>query len=209
MADACTGASLGNRLLYQIGRWAYRLTGWRQEVFLPDLPKYVLVIAPHTSYFDGLMGFLAEAIVTCGFRTVRISWLGKHTLFMWPLGYLMRWLGGVAVDRRQRNALVGQAVQAFQQRERMTLAITPEGMRKKTRYWKTGFYYIAAGAQVPILLAFIDYKRKLVASGPLITPSGDIEADMEAMRAFFRPVTARHPEKVGEMDIPPRKARPD
>ena len=203
MARSCSGAPLGSRLVYTIARLFYRLIGWHAEAVLPDLPKYVVIIAPHTSNLDGLLAFTGEAIITCGFHTVKLSWLGKHTLFRWPSGYLMRWLGGIAVDRRSRHALVDQAVQAFNERTNITLAITPEGMRKKSRYWKTGFYYVALGAQVPIQLAYVDYRHKVVGTGPLIMPSGDIQADMATIRAFYQTITARHPERVGRMEVPP------
>jgi 1-acyl-sn-glycerol-3-phosphate acyltransferase len=203
MARACQNASLGNRLLYWLARLIYWLVGWRVEAVLPELPKYVVILAPHTSYWDGFLAFVGEAIYTCGFHTVKFFWLGKHTLFTWPFGYLMRWLGGIPVDRRVRHALVDQAVQAFKEREDIVLAITPEGMRQKSRYWKTGFYYIALGAQVPILLVYADYRRKRLGTGPLLMPSGDIQADMTTMRTFYSSITARHPEKVGQMEVPP------
>jgi 1-acyl-sn-glycerol-3-phosphate acyltransferase len=203
MARSCSQAPLGSRLAYSIARLIYWLIGWRVEAVLPDLPKYVIILAPHTSNLDGFVSFTGEAILTCGFHTIKISWLGKHTLFRGPFGYLMRWLGGIAVDRRARHAFVDQAVQAFNEREHITLGITPEGMRNKSRYWKTGFYYIALGAQAPIVLAYVDYKRKVLGTGPLIRPSGDIQADMAAIRAFYETITARHPEKVGQMEVPP------
>jgi 1-acyl-sn-glycerol-3-phosphate acyltransferase len=203
MAGSCQNTPSGKRLLYALARLMFWLIGWRVEATLPAQPKYVVILAPHTSNLDGFLAFTGEAIITCGFHTIKISWLGKHTLFRWPFGYLMRALGGIPVDRRTRNALVDQAVDAFKERECITLGITPEGMRKKSRYWKTGFYYIALGAQVPILLVYVDYGRKLVGTGPLLMPSGDIQADMAAMRAFYATVTARHPEKVGQMEVPP------
>jgi 1-acyl-sn-glycerol-3-phosphate acyltransferase len=203
MARSCSQAPLGSRLVYSIARLIYWLIGWRAEAVLPDLPKYIVIVAPHTSNLDGFVAFTGEAIITCGFHTIKISWLGKHTLFRWPFGYLMRWLGGIAVDRRARHARVDQAVQAFNEREHITLAITPEGMRKMSRYWKTGFYYIALGAHVPIVLVYVDYKRKVLGTGPLIMPSGDIQADMAAIRAFYETITARHPERVGQMEVPP------
>jgi 1-acyl-sn-glycerol-3-phosphate acyltransferase len=197
-----TRISFGNRLVWWLARLIFWVAGWRVEADLPDLPKYVLIVAPHTSYWDGFLAIVAEAIVTCGFSTLKISWLGKHTLFLGPLDGLMRRLGGIPIDRRARHATVDAAVEAFRTRECMVLAITPEGMRKKTRYWKTGFYYIALGAGVPILLAAVDYGRKLVYTGPIIMPSGDIRADTIRLREYYRCIQARHPEKVGEIAMP-------
>ncbi len=203
MPRSCQGMPLDCRLVYWIAGVIYRLIGWRVEAVLPDLPKYVIIVAPHTSNLDGFLAFTGEAILTCGFHTIKVSWLGKHTLFRWPFAYLMRWLGGIPVDRRSHHALVDQAIQAFNTRPKLTLAITPEGMRRKSRYWKTGFYYIAHGSGVPILLAYVDYRRKVLSTGPLIMPSGDIQSDMATIRAFYRTITARHPGRVGQMEVPP------
>jgi 1-acyl-sn-glycerol-3-phosphate acyltransferase len=206
MSHSCAPeASWLNRLLYWIASTAFRLTGWSVDAKLLDLPKWVLVVAPHTSYWDGIIIIMAEAIITCGFYTVRVSWLGKHTLFRGPLRRFMKAVGGIPVDRRARHALVEQVVQAFRLADRLVIAVTPEGMRNRTKYWKTGFYYIALGAGVPILLAAVDYRRKLVVTGPSLMPSGDIEADLAKMREFFCQVTAKHPERVGEIAVPPRE----
>lgn len=203
--NACpAGTPLPNRLLYWFARAVFWLTGWTVDAPLPDLPKWELVVAPHTSYWDFFYIILAEIIVTAGFHTLKISWLGKHTLFRRPLGGLFRRLGGIPVDRSARHALVDQVVEAFRRREQLVIAVTPEGTRKRTPGWRTGFYYIALGAGVPMLLAFVDFKRKLVQTGPLITPSGDIDADLAIFRDFFGPVTARHPEKVGQIVVAPR-----
>jgi 1-acyl-sn-glycerol-3-phosphate acyltransferase len=196
---------LASRILYWIARLIYRLLGWHVDATLLDVPKYVIIYAPHTSNWDGFLAFVGEAIVTCGFHTVKLSFLAKDSLFRWPMRPLMLWLGGTPVDRRAQHGLVDQVVRRFKEQDRLVLAITPEGMRKRSRYWKTGFYYVALGAGVPILLVFVDYKRKLVGSGPTIHPSGDIQADMLAIRAFYSHVAARHPERVGEMSVPPLK----
>jgi 1-acyl-sn-glycerol-3-phosphate acyltransferase len=200
--------SWGNRLLSWLAALLYRLMGWRVEVDLPDLPKYVIIVAPHTSNWDGIIGIIGEVLVTRGHANLRISWLGKHTLFHWPLGGLLTALGGVQVDRRARHAVVDQVVQQFERRANLVLAITPEGSRRRTRYWKTGFYYIALSAHVPILLAFLDYRRKVLGTGPLLTPSGDIQADMAIIREFYSRVTARHPQRVGDIGVPPTGPAP-
>jgi 1-acyl-sn-glycerol-3-phosphate acyltransferase len=183
-------------MLASLARLLLKLFGWRIVGTPPDIPKYLIVFAPHTSKWDLPIGY-AIAVAS----RLHPSWLGKHVLFRPPFGGLLRLIGGISVDRRARNNAVEQVIQVFPKRERLALAITPEGTRKKTAYWKTGFYYIALGAQVPILLAFLDYRRKIGGFGPLITPSGDIEADMRIMRDFFTPISGKYPEQAGEIQL--------
>jgi 1-acyl-sn-glycerol-3-phosphate acyltransferase len=173
-----------------------KLFGWRRIGKLPDVPKYLIVFAPHTSNWDLPIGYT----VARAFK-LHPNWLGKHILFRPPFGALFMWIGGIPVDRRARNNAVEQAIQAFHSRDRLALAITPEGTRKKTSYWKTGFYYIATGANVPILLAFLDYRRKVGGFGPLVVPSGDIEADLQIMRDFFVNISGKYPEQAGEINL--------
>jgi 1-acyl-sn-glycerol-3-phosphate acyltransferase len=167
----------------------------------PDAPKYLVVFAPHTSNWDLPIGYTFGK----AFK-LKPNWIGKHVLFRPPFGRVFRWIGGIPVDRRSRNNAVEQVIQAFDQRERLVLAITPEGTRKKTSHWKTGFYYIALGARVPIQLAFLDYRRKLGGFGPLIVPSGDIEADLSVMREFFSGIAGKYPDQAGDIQVAPDKA---
>ena len=177
------------------------LFGWRMVGQPPDAPKYLIVFAPHTSNWDLPIGY----VVARAFKLAP-SWIGKHVLFRPPFGRLFRWIGGIPVDRRSRNNAVEQVVQAFNDRERVVLAITPEGTRKKTSHWKTGFYYIALGAQIPMQLAFLDYRRKIGGFGPLIMPSGDIDADLSIMRGFFSGIAGKYPDQVGDIQIENSKA---
>jgi len=165
-----------------------KIFGWRMEGKVPDFPKYVLIAAPHTSNMD-LAVMLTLAFT---FRT-KVSWMGKDALFRWPFGGICRWLGGIPIDRSKANNVVEQSVALFNEKERFVLAVPPEGTRKQVRYWKTGFYYIASGAGVPILLGFIDYGRKVGGFGPVLMPSGDIEKDMETIQAFYADITGKHP----------------
>nr|WP_290670003.1 lysophospholipid acyltransferase family protein [Ardenticatena sp.] len=161
----------------------FRALGWRVEGTLPNEPKLVIAAAPHTSNWDGLVLLLAATSLG-----VRLNWIGKHTLFRPPLGWLMRRLGGIPVDRRKRQNLVDQVAHAFTKRSHMLLVVAPESTRKHTDYWRSGFYYIALKAGVPILLAGPDYATRRIVLGDLIWPSGDIEADMQKIAAWHENV---------------------
>jgi 1-acyl-sn-glycerol-3-phosphate acyltransferase len=169
----------GNRLSRGIARFILARCGWRFEGVFPDLPKCVLVVAPHTSNWDFMVGMCAMFALG-----IRVCWLGKHTVFRWPFGGLMRWLGGIAVDRRTRSGVVEQTVATFAARDRLLLGIAPEGTRSKVKRWRTGFYYIALGAEVPILLVSFVYSRRVISLGPILVPGGDVSSDLERLQAF-------------------------
>ena len=198
MNEPLSEVPLANRLLYRLARFLFRISGWGVEGDLPDIPKYV-IIATHTSNWDFIVGLTGWSILSCGFSTTRLSWLGKAEIFRGPLGAFLKWIGGVPIERSSRHNAVEQSIQAFRSREKLAMAIAPEGTRKKATHWKTGFYYIAQGAQVPIVFAFFDYKRKVVGIGPAMIPSGDIQADMEIIRDFYSNVHAKHPDRVGDI----------
>ncbi len=168
-----------------------KILGWRVEGQLPDTDKLVVIAAPHTSNWD----FPILLSVAFALKT-KACWLGKHSLFNRPFGFLARWMGGIPVNRSASQNLVAQTVEMFRASEKLILAIPPEGTRGKVSHWKTGFYYIALGAEVPISLGFIDYKRKTSGLGPTLHPTGDIEADMEFLRSFYSKVTGKYPEKA-------------
>jgi len=166
--------------------------GWRLEGRLPDVNKMVVIAAPHTSNWD------LPVLLSLAFALkAKACWLGKHTLFRWPFGFLFRWMGGIPVYRSASKNVVAQSVEMFRNSEKLILTIPPEGTRSKVSHWKTGFYYIALGAEVPIAMAFIDYRRKVSGVGPTLFPTGDIEADMEIIRNFYVNVTAKYPDKAG------------
>jgi 1-acyl-sn-glycerol-3-phosphate acyltransferase len=172
------------------------LISWQVDVTLPNARKFVLVGAPHTSGLDLFYTMLLK------FSTgIELRWVGKDTLFAGPLGVIMRWLGGIPVNRRSRNNFVEQIVEQFRQHEHLIIAIAPEGSRGKTAYWKTGFYHIASGAQVPIALGFIDYPSRVVGIGLSLLPSGDIQADFSQIKTFYSGKKGRHPQKQGEIQL--------
>jgi 1-acyl-sn-glycerol-3-phosphate acyltransferase len=164
---------------FAVVRWR----GWTLVGEMPDLKKCVIIGAPHTSNWD----FPAALGLAFCFR-VKIYWMGKHTLFRWPFGGLMRWLGGIPVNRAASQNLVGQAVAAMRERDELVLAIPPEGTRQQVRQWKTGFYFIAHESGVPIVLAFLDLKNKVLGFGPVLQPSGNLEQDLQTIKAFYAPI---------------------
>lgn len=172
------------------------LFGWSITGTLPTIPKYIIIGAPHTSNWDFILMLLLMAVFK-----VKLVWMGKDNLFRWPYGFFFKWLGGMPINRRSNNNVVEQAVAAFNRSKQLILAITPEGTRKKTTSWKTGFYYIALGANVPILLGYADYARKMTGFGPLITPTGDIEADFDRIRAFYAEKTGKYPDQTSDIRI--------
>ena len=166
-----------------------RATGWTLQGQLPaDQRKCVLIAAPHTSNWD-----LPYTLMVAFALRIDIHWMGKQGLFHWPFGALMRWLGGIAVDRSKSSNLVAASAQALRDAEgSIALVVPPEGTRSKTRHWKTGFYWIAHQAGVPIVMAYMDYPRKLSGLGPVFQPSGDIEADMVAIKAYYAPFKGKN-----------------
>jgi 1-acyl-sn-glycerol-3-phosphate acyltransferase len=169
-----------------------RAAGWRTEGTPPAEGKYVLIAAPHTSNWDFPL-MLATAFV---FR-IDIFWMGKESLFPFPLATLMKWLGGIPIDRSKSQNVVEQMIEIYSCNEKLVVAIPPEGTRSKVKSWKTGFYHIAAGANVPIASGFLDYGRKVSGFGPHFYPTGDLDQDLKKMQAFYRGVTGKYPSKLG------------
>ena len=174
-------------------RWAsiafLRLTGWTVVGSLPrSATKSVLIAAPHTSNWD-----LPYTLMVCFALRLNVYWIGKSSIFKPPFRGLMMWLGGIPVDRSQSNNLVAASSTAIMNATRpLQLIVPPEGTRSGTRFWKTGFYYIALGAGVPIVLAYLDYDKKIGGLGPIFKATGDIEADMVAIKAFYASVKGKN-----------------
>ena len=175
-----------------VGRFMMGIRGWRVEGTIPDIPRMVMIVAPHTSNWDFLTGLWVKLAMRMGAR-----FIGKHTLFRGPLGVFMRWLGGVPVDRSAAAGFADETTRVLKAAERMTLVIAPEGTRKRTDKWKSGFYRIAMAAGVPIVLAGFDYPRKVVFFGPVFQPTGDYEKDLRELQAHFRADMALKPENYG------------
>ncbi|PZO19814.1 MAG: glycerol acyltransferase [Burkholderiales bacterium] len=178
-----------NTLLRSFSIGFLKLTGWRVEGALPaHAARSVLIAAPHTSNWD-----LPYTLMVAFTLRLNIRWMGKQSLFRAPFGGVMRWLGGISVNREQSTNLVAASAHAIRAADGpFQLIVPPEGTRSKTRYWKTGFYYIAREAQVPIVMAYMDYERKLSGLGPLFEPTGDVDADMATIKAFYAPFKGKN-----------------
>ncbi|MEX1018520.1 MAG: lysophospholipid acyltransferase family protein [Litorilinea sp.] len=190
-----TPAYLRPGLFAPLWRAILRLLGWRIQLNLPAESKYVVVVAPHTSNWDFIIGILSAWAI--GLPNPR--WVGKDSLFRPPLGWIMYRIGGVPVDRRRSQNFVEQVAGRFADEEVFLLALAPEGTRRRTDYWRTGFYYIAQAAGVPIVLAYLDFANKVAGTGPVLHPTGDIHADFVTIRAFYSTIQGRHPELQGEI----------
>lgn len=179
-----------NSVMHTLSLVLMKVCGWRKEGEIPDLPKFVMIAAPHTSNWD----LPITLALTFAYR-VKLYWMGKEAIFRPPFKQVMQWLGGIPIDRSKSNDVVGQSIAAFKENERLILLVPPEGTRAHVTHWRTGFYYIALGAGVPIILGYVDYKRKVGGFGPVLMPSGDIEADMRKIRSFYMTVSAKYPAK--------------
>lgn len=177
-------------LVAWLGRTLLRLAGWRIVGERPAMPKYVLITAPHTSNWD--FPFLMLYGMALGIRT---RWVGKHTLFRAPFGGLMRVLGGIPVRRDAAHQMVDQLVERFRESPALVLVMPPEGSRSRMPHWKSGFYFVARGAGVPIVMSFLDFSRREGGIGPMLQPGGDVAADMARLRAFYADKRGLYPEK--------------
>ena len=164
------------------------MLGWQVIGMRPQEKKYVLVAAPHTSNWDFLYGYLATLAMG-----IDVHFAAKDSLFKAPLGIFTRALGGVPVIRNRRTNMVAQMITMFEDRDAFVLAVPPAGSRKRTDHWKSGFYYIALGAHVPIGLAIIDYKQKRVGIAHFFSPTGDLESDMDVIRPVYTETVAKFP----------------
>jgi 1-acyl-sn-glycerol-3-phosphate acyltransferase len=162
------------------------MLGWRVEGEIPSIKKFVIIAAPHTSNWD----FPISLAVAFALKA-KIYWMGKAAMFRWPFGTACRWLGGIPIDRSRSHNMVEQCVLAFRERDKLIMLIPPEGTREKVSYWKTGFYHIAKGANVPIVLGFLDYRRKTGGIGPTFYPTERIEDDMQEIKAFYATITGK------------------
>ena len=174
---AARSRTLGGRLAFA----ALRLAGWRVALATPVPRRAVIAFYPHTSNWDFVVGLLARAAIA-----IDVHWLGKHTLFATPLRRWFERYGGIPVDRSDPAGLVDALVARFTSCDEFALAITPEGTRRRTAHWKRGFHRIAVAARVPIGLAFLDRPTRTIGIGEWIDPTGDADADLATMRAFYR-----------------------
>ena len=173
-----------------LAQFIFQMTGWKVAGEVPPIKKFVVIAAPHTSGLDFPIGILARAILQ-----IHFSFFAKQELFHPPFGFIFRALGGIPVDRASSHGVVEQAVEMFNTHERFILALSPEGTREYVTEWRTGFYYIAMKAKVPIVLAYMDYESKTVGIGSTFYPTGDIDKDKETIKDFYRTIKGKYPEK--------------
>jgi len=174
-------------LVRWISIFLLKMAGWRIEGRMPDMPRFVLIAAPHTSNWD-----LPLTLFTAFALKAKVYWMGKDAIFRPPLRSFFKWLGGIPIDRSRSNNMVTQSIGQFEKNHTLILAVPPAGTRKRVMYWKSGFYHIANGAQVPIVLGFLDYRRKVGGIGPIIRPTGNLEADMVVIRDFYKDITGKY-----------------
>ena len=167
-------------MLSSIARFLLRLGGWTLVGEHPAVPKAVVIAAPHTSNWDGIWGLIAKVALK-----VDVHFFGKDTLFWFPLGVLLRALGGIPLDRSNPGSSVDGAIRSLRSSDSFYFGMAPEGTRSRRKHWKTGFYRIAVGADVPVVLAFFDYQRRRLGIGPTLELTGDPERDLVPIREFY------------------------
>lgn len=175
----------------RIARWILRVSGWTAVGGMPDAPKAVFIAAPHTSNWDGLWALTYKVAVRAD-----IHFFAKESLFWFPLGNLLRALGGIPLDRGRAGSAVRRAIDMFEREEQFYFGLAPEGTRAHKPGWKSGFYRIALGAGVPVYLGMLDYGRKRVGIGPRLDLTGAQEKDLDFCRSFYADIEGRHPEKA-------------
>tara|TARA_R100001039_G_scaffold39186_1_gene44733 strand:+ start:6104 stop:6715 length:612 start_codon:yes stop_codon:yes gene_type:complete len=178
-------------LLRGISAGLLALMGWRAIGKPLQDQRFVLIGAPHTSNWD----FPLMLMVVLKLE-LKPHWMGKHSLFMFPFGGLMRWLGGIPIDRRSHHGIVDQVAAQYQQNPQLVVLVPPEGTRKKVQAWKTGFYHIANNAGVPILMGYLDVSRKEAGLADFFYPTGDVDADIKKIRAFYATKRGIRPENA-------------
>jgi len=179
-----------------ISRLILKILGWELNLQLPPVKKYVLIVYPHTSNWDFILGMLAKWGLG-----MPLNWVAKDSMFWGPLRPLFIAMGGVPIVRHKSIGFIQKNIDLFNVREQFILGLMPEGTRSKTAGFKSGFYYIANGANVPIVLAYLDYKNKKIGVGEVIIPSGDIQGDFEKIKIFYKNMTGLIPQNQSELVI--------
>ncbi|RLA44656.1 MAG: acyltransferase [Gammaproteobacteria bacterium] len=180
----------------RFARWLLQITGWQFEGARPDYDRYVLIAAPHTSNWDfALMLAFAAAF------DIKVTWMAKHNLFFWPMGWFMRAMGGMPIIRHKNTNVVDSMVEIFKTASQLVLVVPTEGTRERTEHWKSGFYHIARQAGVPIVPSFLDFSRKRGGFGPPLETTDDARADMQYFRDFYTGMKGKFPDKFGPIRL--------
>lgn len=189
MSKRKEGGTPSGAIRQWIGRTALHLWGWKIVGGAPDAKKFIIVGAPHTSNWDFPLTMLS--IYAFG---LKISWMGKDSLFKPPLGWIMKSLGGIAIKRDKQYGVVEQMAERFRNADTLVVAVAASGTRKKVEHWKSGFYWIAHAAQVPIVCGAVDYAKKEAHLGLSFIPTGDVKKDMDRIREFYKGKQGKRPE---------------
>jgi 1-acyl-sn-glycerol-3-phosphate acyltransferase len=184
-------------MLRSFARWMLRVGGWTTVGGVPEEPKAVFIAAPHTSNWDGLWALVYRVAFD-----IDVKFFAKHSLFWFPLGNILRALGGIDLDRGKAGTAVNEAIRMFETEEQFYFGLAPEGTRKRTEGWKTGFYRIAIGARVPVYLGLLDYGRRRIGIGRKMELTGDMDADMAVIRDYYKDIDGRWPEKASPVVFP-------
>jgi 1-acyl-sn-glycerol-3-phosphate acyltransferase len=179
-----------------LGGGLLRLIGWRGVLAPLPGPKGIIVVYPHTSNLDFFIGLFFKIATALPAR-----WMGKHTLFRWPVRRLLVYLGGIPITRNQRSGFVDALLAEFDRHEIMWLAVTPEGTRSRTDYWKSGFYHIAVAGKLPVALGYIDYATRTVGVDTFLTLTGDVTVDFERIQEFYKDKRGRVPDNSGPIRL--------
>lgn len=182
-------SSIRETISYYVGRTCLGLFSWKVESDLPAAKKYVIVGAPHTSNWDFVFGLAMFFVLK-----INLSWMGKDALFKPPFGFMLRAIGGIAIDRNSHHGTVQQIANKFSETDQLVIGIAAKGTRKYAEYWKSGFYWIALEAKVPIVCCYLDYKNKVARIGLTIMPTGKVKQDMEKIRQFYLGIDGKRPE---------------
>jgi len=187
---------LAGTMVRGLARLFLRISGWRVDGDPPPIKRYIALAAHHTSNWDFVY------LLALGFATdVDIRWMGKQSMFHWPLGRPMRWLGGIPVDRARGSRAAQQVIAAFREHDELIVIASPEGTRRRAEGWKRGVFLIARAAGVPIVCGYLDYRRKVGGFGPVIHLTGQAEADFAPVREFYRNVTPRYPDSMSPLRL--------
>jgi 1-acyl-sn-glycerol-3-phosphate acyltransferase len=174
-----------------IAKFIFKITGWKVEgSFSPELKKYIIAVAPHTSNWDFPIGVLARSVL----HIEKAKFLGKDSLFKPPFGWFFRWLGGYPVDRSNRHEVVQQVVNIFNKHDEFIVAMAPEGTRKKVDKLRSGFYFIAKGANIPIIPCGFDFEKKIIKVGTPFYPTGNQDHDFQFLISFYKTIKGKNPE---------------
>lgn len=183
-------------ILPHVAKRLLMLGGWTVIGGVPAVRKAVIIAAPHTSYWDGFWALVFKTAIG-----LDVKWFVKESMFWFPLGNLLRAFGAVPIDRRNAGSAVNEAIAAFDTGERFYFGLAPEGTRSRTGGWKSGFYRIADGAAVPVVCGFLDYRDRRLGLGPMVTLSGDKQADLRIFRSFYASIRGRRPANASPVEF--------